>query len=153
MRKTDARSATKTVERRRPARRLDRRLRILVVDDDPVIAATLRVILQNLGNEVEVAYSGEQALEIARRFCPNLLLSDVVMPGKDGVEAAIELRKSLPDCAVLLISGSAHVADLLAKARVQWMDFELMPKPVHPSELIRRIERLCNVSMPLIRIK
>jgi len=124
-----------------------RHLRILLVDDDKDIVATLRLILRNFGHEVEVAYDGNEAVEAARRFGPNLLLTDVVMPGKDGVDAAIEIRLMHPDCAVLLISGSTHVADLLSKARAQWMRFELLAKPVHPAELIRRIERLCGISM------
>ncbi len=122
-----------------------RRLRILVVDDEESIVATMRIILRNFGHHVEVAYDGKQAVEAARRFRPDLLLSDVIMPGKDGVDAALEIRQMLPDCAVLLISGSAQVLDLLAKARAQWADFELMAKPVHPSELIRRIDHLCGI--------
>ena len=121
-----------------------RRLRILVVDDDEAIVSTLRIILRNVGYEVEIARDGNEAIDVARRFVPNLLLSDVVMPGKDGVEAAMEIRKMLPDCAVLLISGSAQVIDIMAKARAQWVHFELMAKPVHPSDLIRRIEQMCE---------
>jgi CheY-like chemotaxis protein len=123
-----------------------RRFRILVVDDDEAIVSTLRLILRNVGYEVEVAHDGNQAVDVAARFYPNLLLSDVIMPGKDGVEAAMEIRKMLPDCAVLLISGSTQVVDSMAKARAQWVNFELMAKPVHPSELIRRIEQLCSPS-------
>ncbi len=125
-----------------------RHLRILVVDDDEAIVSTLRLILGNLGYEVAVAHDGNEAVDVAARFRPNLLLSDVVMPGKDGVEAAMEIRRILPDCAVLLISGSAQVIDLMAKARAQWVHFELMAKPVHPTELIRRIEQLCRVATP-----
>ena len=124
--------------------RPSRRLRILVVDDDEAIVSTLRIILRNIGYEVEVARDGNQAVDVARRFVPHLLLSDVIMPGKDGVEAAMEIRKMLPDCAVLLISGSAQVGDIMAKARAQWFHFELMAKPVHPTELLRRIEQLCS---------
>ena len=155
MKKTTSRTETNPFPGREAApQRASRRLRILLVDDDPDIVATLRVILQTLGHDVEVAFNGEQALEVARRFYPKLLLSDVVMPGKDGVEAAIEIRKLFPDCAVLLLSGDPQVIDVLNKARAQWMNFELMAKPVEVSELIRRIERLCNVSMePLTHVE
>jgi len=121
-----------------------RRVRVLVVDDDETIVSTLSLILRNLNYEVAVAYNGNDAIEVARRFLPNLLLSDVVMPGKDGVEAAMEIRQMLPDCSVLLISGSAQVIDIMEKARAQWVHFELMAKPVHPTELLRRIEQLCR---------
>ncbi len=127
--------------------RPSRHHRILVVDDDEAIVSTLRIILRNIGYEVAVARDGNEAVEVASRFRPNLLLSDVVMPGKDGVEAAMEIRRILPDCAVLLISGSARVIDIMAKARAQWIHFELMAKPVHPTELIRRIEQLCRAAV------
>ena len=123
------------------------RVRILVVDDDEAIVSTLRIILQNVGYEIAIARDGNEAIEVARQFLPNLLLSDVVMPGKDGVEAAMEIREMLPNCAVLLISGSAQVMDVMAKARAQWINFELMAKPVHPTELIRRIGQLCRLVM------
>ena len=123
-----------------------RRLRILVADDEEGIVATMRLILENFGYEVHVAYNGMEAVTIAERFRPNLLLTDVMMPVMDGVDAALAIRKMLPECAVLLLSGSAQVVDLLSKARAQGIHFELLAKPVHPSEIIERIEELCAQS-------
>lgn len=148
MKKTTSQTATNSFAAHESMTQpVGRRLRILIVDDDTDIVATLRVILQSLGHDTDIAFDGEQALDVARRFYPNLLLSDVVMPGKDGVEAALEIRKLFPDCAVLLLSGNPQVIEVLNKARAQWQSFELMAKPVEVSELIRRIERLCHVSM------
>jgi CheY-like chemotaxis protein len=113
---------------------------VLVVDDERIIADTLSVILSKSGFRTLTAYDGTSALEFARRFTPDLLLSDVMMgPGMDGTELAIETVKSCPDCKVLLFSGSAATVDLLAKAHEEGHDFVLMTKPVHPSDLLKRI--------------
>src|SRR5471030_388257 len=66
--------------------------RILVVDDETLIADTIVQILNRNGFIAEAAYSGKDAIESARRNCPELVLSDVLMPNIDGVEAAIAIR-------------------------------------------------------------
>ena len=113
--------------------------RVLVVDDERVIADTLAMILNRSGFEARVSYSGDVALEMAATFQPDLLISDVIMPGITGVELAIKFRAVLPTCKVLLFSGQAAATNLLEKARAENYDFELIAKPVHPSDLIARM--------------
>lgn len=113
---------------------------VLVVDDEHIIADTLSVILKKSGFCVLTAYDGGSALELARGIAPDLLLSDVMMgPGMDGTQLAIEMTKSYPDCKVLLFSGHAATQDLLVRAREMGHDFALLTKPVHPSDLLKRI--------------
>jgi DNA-binding NtrC family response regulator len=112
---------------------------ILVVDDETVIADTLSVILSRNGFMVLTAYDGKGALELARMCPPNLLLTDVVMPGLTGIELAVMLTNAYPKCKVLLFSGQAATVDLLASAKEQGYDFNLILKPIHPSDLLRRI--------------
>jgi DNA-binding response OmpR family regulator len=71
-----------------------------------------------------------------------MLLSDVMMPGLSGIEAAIEIFKSIPECKVLLFSGQAGTAELLDDARVRGHKFEILHKPVHPHELLARLRAL-----------
>jgi CheY-like chemotaxis protein len=116
------------------------RPRVLVVDDERVIADTLSVILTRSGFSVMTAYDGESALELAAAVGPDLLLSDVMMgPGIDGTELAIQMVGIHPDCKVLLFSGHAATVDLLAKARMSGHDFSLLTKPIHPADLLSRI--------------
>jgi len=112
---------------------------VLVVDDERVIADTLSVILSKNGFAVITAYSGESALELAGVVPPELLISDVAMPGMNGIELAIALVQSIPDCKVLLFSGQASTVDLLDKARHEGHHFTLILKPVHPTDLLTRI--------------
>jgi DNA-binding NtrC family response regulator len=112
---------------------------VLVVDDETVIADTLSVILSRNGFKVLTAYDGESALELARMFPPNLLLTDVIMPGMTGVELATAVTEADPKCKVLLFSGQAATIDLLANAKKQGHHFNILLKPIHPSDLLRCI--------------
>ena len=113
--------------------------RVLVADDERVIADTLAMILNQSGFEARVAYTGERAVELAVEFAPEMLISDVIMGGLNGIEAAIRIRELLPSIKILLFSGQAATADLLEKARAQGYEFEILAKPVHPQDLLAKL--------------
>ena len=113
--------------------------KVLVADDERVIADTLAMILNQSGFTVRVAYTGEKALELAAEFEPDMLISDVIMAGLNGIDAAIKIREILPNIKILLFSGQAATADLLEKARAQGYEFEILAKPVHPQDLLARL--------------
>ena len=113
--------------------------RVLVVDDERVIADTLAIILNQSGFEATAVYSGEKAVEMARTLRPNMLISDVIMTDMNGIDAAIQIRSILPDCKILLFSGQAATADLLEGARARGHEFEILAKPVHPQDLLARL--------------
>ena len=113
--------------------------RILVVDDEHLIADTIVQILNRNGFIAEAVYSGTQAIELARSYCPELVLSDVMMPNVDGVEAAIAIREHCPDTRIVLFSGQAATVEILARAHERGHNFELLPKPIHPTQLIKHL--------------
>ena len=115
--------------------------RVLVVDDEQVIADTLAKILDLNGYDASAVYTGTAAVESARSLQPDLIISDVIMPDMDGIEAAIKIRGFLPDCKILLFSGQAATADLLENARARGHEFEILGKPVHPSDLLAKLKR------------
>jgi len=117
------------------------RPRVLIADDERVIADTLAMILNQSGFQARVAYTGEQAVELAAEFAPEMLISDVIMGGLNGIDAAIRIREILPAIKILLFSGQAATADLLEKARTQGYEFEILAKPVHPQDLLARLRR------------
>jgi len=116
---------------------------ILVVDDEPTIADTLSQILQGEGFAAVACYAGVDAIEIARLTPPDLLLSDVVMPGMSGVELAIEVIRLVPNCPVVFLSGQATKADLLGKMGRR--QFKLLAKPIHPRDLLAEVSRLVTL--------
>ncbi len=115
---------------------------ILVVDDECVIADTLAAILTSRGFAAMPAYDAESALDFAGMIPPELLLSDVVLPGMSGIDLAIAMKEAVPDCRVLLFSGQAATVNLLAAARDAGHDFTVLAKPIHPGDLLARISEL-----------
>jgi len=113
--------------------------KVLVVDDERVIADTLAMILNKNGFDARPVYSGEKALELAATFEPDMLISDVIMADLNGIDAAIRMRSRLPSIKILLFSGQAATADLLEKARAQGYEFEILAKPVHPQDLLDKL--------------
>ena len=114
-------------------------VRILVVDDEQIIAETLATILTRSGFEAHIAYSGEQAIAVAAEVRPDVLISDVVLRGISGIEAAIRILGDAPDCKVILFSGQAATLDLLRDSQARGYQFEILPKPVHPQVLLDRL--------------
>lgn len=115
------------------------RPKVLVADDEQIIANTLVSILNKAGFEARAVYSGEEAVEMAQSFQPDMLISDVIMSGINGIEAAIEVRAKLPSCKVLLFSGQAATMGLLEKARANNYHFEILAKPIHPADLLAKL--------------
>jgi len=112
-------------------------VRVLVVDDEHLIADTLSKILQMRGFEVKTAYSGEQAVESAKVFGPDVLVTDVVMSGMNGIETGRCIQSMLPSCKVILFSGHVATTDLLRDYDDN--TFEVMLKPVHPKVFVSRV--------------
>src|SRR5579863_9950619 len=113
--------------------------KVLVADDERVIADTLAMILNQSGFQARAVYSGEKALELAPTFQPDMLISDVIMADLNGIDAAIRIRALLPSIKILLFSGQAATADLLEKARAKGYEFEILAKPVHPQDLLNKL--------------
>jgi CheY-like chemotaxis protein len=116
------------------------RPKVLVVDDQKLVADTVGEILEAAGFDVVTAYNGHTALEEANRFRPDFLLSDVLMPRMNGVELAIAIRKMHPAARILLFSGQAGISEILLEAQKQGYQFELIAKPIHPMKLIEHLK-------------
>jgi DNA-binding response OmpR family regulator len=122
---------------------------VLIVDDEKVIADTLSIILTHAGFITMTAYDGATALRMANAITPALLISDVLMPGITGVELAIMLTESIPTLKVLLFSGQASTVDLLEKARHGGHHFTALTKPVHPTDMLKRISECMAFHKPV----
>src|SRR6266571_1748002 len=117
--------------------------RILVIDDDPDIRDTVRRILESRGHSVETASDGAAGIGHIAQRAPDLVITDIFMPGQDGIETLVELRKAFPTLKVIAMSGGAggglinllHDAELLGADRT-------IPKPFTPRELITAVNEL-----------
>jgi DNA-binding NtrC family response regulator len=118
--------------------------RIFVVDDEAVIASTLAKILDMNGYSVRSFTEPLEALTAAQYDIPDLLISDVMMPGLSGLDLAIQVRETHPRCKVLLFSGQARTVDLLEDARHHGHNFRLLEKPVFPTLFLSEIRKVCD---------
>lgn len=118
---------------------------ILLVDDDPDFVEAVRVIVENGGYEVEVAYDGQEGLEAVAERKPDLIVLDVMMPVMNGHEACAKLKgsKETEDIPIILLTA---VADRVTTSTYTHRDMleseaeDYMPKPVEPAELLERIK-------------
>ncbi len=112
---------------------------VLVVEDDPVILKLLTVNFELEGYEVLSATQGAEALELARRRRPDVVVSDIMMPVMSGLELVGELASD-PDLAsvpVVLLSAKAQAADIRAGLDAGAADY--VTKPFEPLDLITRV--------------
>ena len=109
--------------------------RILVVEDNPDAAATLRDFLELSGHEVELAASGLDGVQAARKFHPEVVLCDLGLPGMDGFEVAAELRRDPETASAKLIAVTGYGRDE-DRRRSKEAGFDLhLTKPVDPAQL------------------
>lgn len=121
------------------AKRMTRR--ILIADDERMIADTLATILGLHGFEARTAYDGREAVENARQWRPHILLTDVLMPVMDGIDAAIAICRMLPECRIVLLSGVASITDLAGEIQNRGYSFEILRKPIPPEDLMAWLMR------------
>jgi CheY-like chemotaxis protein len=116
--------------------------RVLVVDDERLIADTITEILNLQGFDAFCAYSGAEALKLATSFHPDYLLSDVMMPKINGFELALAMEKMLPAIKVMLISGQAGSSTIRQWQKENGTAFSVLAKPIHPDKLVQTLRSI-----------
>jgi DNA-binding NtrC family response regulator len=112
--------------------------RVLVVDDEKVVADSYAMILQLENYDARAVYSAEEALAILPAFDPEVVVADIVMAAMSGFDLAIYLAEHYPSCRVILVSGhSFHEPEV---ERTIKHGFEFLSKPVHPADLLARLD-------------
>ena len=114
-------------------------MRVLIADDEHLIADTLALIFRSREMEAMAVYSGESALEMAESWRPDFLICDVVMSGMNGFEVGLYIRQHMPACGVLLFSGHVATADLQLNASELGDQFDIIMKPIHPRVLVNYV--------------
>ena len=116
--------------------------KILIVDDEPDIIEILKYNLNNEGYNVKSANNGKKAVEKAKKFIPDIILLDVMMPEMDGIEACVELKKISTLSNTRIIFLSARGEDFTQIAAFDAGADDYITKPFSPKELIARIQSL-----------
>jgi CheY-like chemotaxis protein len=115
---------------------------LMVLDDDDAVRQTWTIIFRQQGYDVVPADRGEAAIDAARDRAPDLLLADIRLPDMTGIEASRRVKELAPACHVLLISGDSDSGEAIEEARAKGATFEVLPKPISPPDLIKRIAEL-----------
>ena len=117
--------------------------RILVVDDECLVADTLGLIFRKHGFEAKVAYSANDALHCARSFSPHLLLCDIAMPGRNGLDLMTDFSRELPECRVLVLTGYySNLPRIREHSGLLRRPAGVFTKPCNPSDLLREAGRM-----------
>jgi DNA-binding NtrC family response regulator len=115
---------------------------IFVVDDEQIITLTLSLILKQQGYHASAFHDAQAVLEACENGAPDLLISDIAMPEINGVELAITMQQRFPECRLLLFSGQAKTSIHLEDAWRRGYNFEVQPKPLHPEQLLARVQQI-----------
>ena len=121
--------------------------RVLVVDDDRLVADTLSLIFRANGFESEARYSAASGLARARSFMPELLLCDVTMPEADGLTLVDAISSEIPECRLLMLTAYASNAHRVHETSSRLpRPLRLLSKPCRPELLLREAEALLTTS-------
>jgi CheY-like chemotaxis protein len=118
---------------------------ILVVDDEQITADTLGLIFEKRGFETHVAYNVNDALVIIRETQPEIVLCDITMPGRDGLELMVELTRLKVDCGVIVLTGYiSNLKPVQEQFLKMTQNTHVFTKPCPPEEILREANRMLS---------
>jgi CheY-like chemotaxis protein len=119
--------------------------RILVLDDEPSILLMIKKMLEKAGHEVETALNGREGMELFEKNRPDLLITDIIMPEKEGLETIFELRRKYPELKIIAISGGGRIDPYgyLPGAKLFGANM-VFQKPLVQKEFIQAVSMLLN---------
>lgn len=119
--------------------------KILIADDDPEILKFLTTILTLEGHQIKAVADGEMAVQAAAKEKFDLIITDIIMPNKEGIETIMEIKEMSPTMRILAISGGGRQGrmDFLRMAEMVGA-YEVLAKPFEPRDLLKKIEACLN---------
>jgi YesN/AraC family two-component response regulator len=119
--------------------------RILVIDDEPSILLMIKKMIEKAGHEVDIALNGREGLELFYKNYPDLIITDIIMPQKEGLEIILELRKKHPALKIIAISGGGRFGPegYLPSAKIFGANM-IFQKPLVQKEFMEAIANLLS---------
>ena len=114
--------------------------RVLVIDDQDLVREAIRVALEGAGHEVSEAKNGDQGLDLQKERPFDIIITDILMPVKEGIETIIQVRKEFENLKIIAISGGGRgkSIDYLKLAKQAGAD-KALPKPFSNEELLSAV--------------
>jgi CheY-like chemotaxis protein len=120
---------------------------VLIVDDEPMVAQTLGLIFRKSGYRTEVVHTADEAITFARKTPPNLVLCDIEMPLRDGLELMTDLGEELPECPILVLTGSYRsLSKVRARAITLHQEVSVLVKPCQPLDVLATASNLLKTA-------
>ncbi len=123
--------------------------KILVLDDEPSILLMIKKMLEKAGHEVDIALNGKEGMRIFEKNKPDLVISDIIMPEKEGLETIFELRRMYPDLKIIAISGGGRIGPdgYLPGAKLLGANM-VFQKPLDQKEFVNAVGQLLGENKP-----
>lgn len=123
--------------------------KILVLDDEPSILLMIKKMLEKAGHEVDIALNGKEGMKLFEKNKPDMVITDIIMPEKEGLETIFELRRQYPALRIIAISGGGRISPdgYLPGARLLGADM-IFQKPLVQKEFLNAVEELLNKVTP-----
>jgi two-component system cell cycle response regulator CpdR len=117
--------------------------KILVLDDEPSILLMIKKMLEKAGHEVCIALNGKEGMLLFEKDKPDLVISDIIMPEKEGLETIFELRRLYPDLKIIAISGGGRIGPdgYLPGAKLLGANM-VFQKPLDQKEFVNAVGQL-----------
>jgi len=117
--------------------------RILIMDDDNLIRRMLRQVLEQEGHEIVEARDGTEGINLNRKLHCDLIITDIIMPEKEGIETIGELRREFPDIKIIAMSGGGRIGpDAYLKMAKDFGAMRTIVKPIGKDELLKATKEL-----------
>src|SRR5450759_360964 len=119
--------------------------KIYVFDDEPSILLMLKKMLEKAGHEVDTALNGREGMELINKDLPDMLITDIIMPEKEGLETIFELRRKYPKLKIIAISGGGRISPdgYLPGAKLLGADIAFQ-KPLVQKDFLEAVALLLN---------
>lgn len=117
--------------------------KILVIDDDIQVRDVLDQMLRRAGYEVVLAAEGDTACELFRKAPADVIITDMIMPEKAGIETIMELRTDFPDVKIIAISGGGRTGPYgYLKLAERFGAEKVLPKPLSKDKILQAVQEL-----------
>lgn len=123
--------------------------RILVIDDEPLLRSTIVTLLNREGFTVEDALDGQTGMAMFHKSQPDLVITDIFMPNKDGIEIIKELKRSYPLTKIIAMTGGGQIRlmEIATAANILGADY-ILHKPFDRKALLEAVNAAFNVTHP-----
>jgi len=117
--------------------------KILIIDDEPYILLMLKKMLEKAGYEVDLASNGKEGMDLFEKDKADLVITDIIMPDKEGLEIILEMKKQRPDLKIIAISGGGRISpESYLECATHFGASRVFQKPFKQKELVSAVNEL-----------